>query len=118
MSSNQSNSASGRVKSIRKRLASQRVRMKIGIHFGQTIFWVVVMFVVWLAAREYMADISAPFFERSRQITVAPYPGNIDSADRLWEVLSSMRYVVYAQTTGKLILSELIFAPVMIILSF
>ena len=118
MSSNQNNTARGRVKSIRKRLANQRVRMKIGIHFGQTLFWVIIMIIVWLAAREYMADTAIPFPERSRQITVAPFDGNIDSVNRLGEVLSTMRYIVYAQTTGKIILSEMIFAPVMIILSF
>ena len=118
MSSNQNNTARGRVKSIRKRLANQRVRMKIGIHFGQTLFWMIVMIVVWLAAREYMADMAIPFLERNRQITVAPFDGNIDSVNRLGEVLSTMRYIVYAQTTGKIILSEAIFAPVMIVFSF
>lgn len=118
MSSNQNSTARGRVKSIRKRLANQRVRMKIGIHFGQTLFWMIVMIVVWLAAREYMADMAIPFLERNRQITVAPFDGNIDSVNRLGEVLSTMRYIVYAQTTGKIILSEAIFAPVMIVFSF
>ncbi|MBQ8006137.1 MAG: hypothetical protein IJ245_00655, partial [Lachnospiraceae bacterium] len=118
MSSNQNNTARGRVKSIRKRLANQRVRMKIGIHFGQTLFWMIVMMVVWLAAREYMVDTSVPFPERNRQISVAPFDGNINSANELTEVLSTMRYTVYAKTSGKVILSEAIFAPVMIILSF
>ncbi len=118
MSSNQNNNARGRVKSIRKRLASQRVRMKIGIHFMQTLFMMIVMVVVWLAAREYKADTSVPFPDRNRQLTVAPFDGNIDSVNELGEVLSTMRYIVYAKTSGKLILSEAVFAPVMIILSF
>ena len=106
MSSNQSNSAKGRVRSIRKRLAGQRVRMKIGIHFAQTVFWMIVMLVVWLAAREYMADTVVPFVERSRRIT-----GEMG-------VPSSMRYIVYAKSTGTVILSELIFAPAVIVLAF
>lgn len=118
MSSNQNNTARGRVKSIRKRLANQRVRMKIGIHFGQTFFWMIVMMVVWLAAREYKVDTAIPFPERHRQISVAPFDGNINSANELAEVLSTMRYTLYAKTSGKVILSEAIFAPVMIILSF
>lgn len=116
MSSNQNN-ARGRVRSIRHRLAGQRVRMKIGMHFGQMIFLMIVMFTVWLAAREYMADPAVSFFSRTRRIEMFPAGGDINSFSEFMKCLRTLRYSVMS-STGKVILSEMIFAPVAMIAVF
>ena len=117
MSSNRNNNVKGRVSSIRHRLAGQRVRMKIGMHFGQYIFLIIIMTVVWLAAREYMADTAVPFVGRDRQITVIPPLQTVRSFSQLTTVLRTLRYTVTG-STGSIILSEMIFAPIAIIFSF
>ena len=116
MSSNQNN-ASGRVRSIRHSLAGQRVRMKIGMHFGQMIFMIIVMIVVWLLAREYMADQAVSFFNRTRRIDLFPLSGRIDTFGQFIDALRTLRYQVVS-SAGKVIVSEAIFAPVAIITAF
>ena len=118
MSSNQNNTVKGRVSSIRHRLAGQRVRMKIGMHFTHYIFRMVLMLIVWLAAREYMAELAVPFAERSRQITVTPLIENVTSAGQLINALRTLRYTVTASSGGAVIVDEMIFAPVAIIVIF
>ncbi|MBR4575129.1 MAG: HAMP domain-containing histidine kinase [Lachnospiraceae bacterium] len=116
MSSNQNN-ARGRVRSIRHRLAGQRVRMKIGMHFAQMIFMIAVMIVVWLAAREYMADQAVSFFTRTRRIDLFPLEGGINTFSQFITSLRTLRYSVITDA-GKVILSEAIFAPVAVIAVF
>ena len=117
MSSNQSNTVKGRVSSIRHRLAGQRVRTKIGMHFVHFIFMTVVMTVVWLAAREYMAELAVPFADRSRQIVISPVLDSITSFGQFIKVMRTLRYTV-TSGGGAVILDELIFAPIAIIVSF
>ena len=118
MSSNQSSNVKGRVSSIRHRLAGQRVRMKIGMHFGQSIFLMIIMTVVWLAAREYMADIAVPFFERKRALSISQATPGIDSIRQLIYALRTLRYTVTAGTGGALIIDEMVFVPIAMIFSF
>ena len=118
MSSNQNNNVRGRVSSIRHRLAWQRIKMKIGMHFGRSILMLIVMFIVWLAAREYMADVAVPFFERERSFEPVMYPDGINSVGRFMDSLRSLRYVVTAGAGGKVIVDELIFAPAIIMIMF
>ncbi len=118
MSSNQSNKLKGRVSSIRHRLARQRVRMKIGMHFTQCIFLMIVMMVVWLAAREYMAELAVPFATRSRSITISPIFDRITSFGQFMDAMRSLRYTVTTKSGGAVIVNEMIFAPAAIIFSF
>ncbi len=118
MSSNQNNSVRGRVSSISRRLAGQRVRMKMGMHFWHCFFLAIIMMVVWLAAREYMAEPMISFIGRERVISFSPFTGRISSPAKLFELLKTMRYTVIAQTTGKIIVDEMIYAPFAIIISF
>ncbi|MCR5672882.1 MAG: HAMP domain-containing histidine kinase [Lachnospiraceae bacterium] len=118
MSSNQNNNAKGRVLSIRHRLAGQRVRMKIGMHFCQCIFLMIVMTAVWLAAREYMANVTVPFLARQRTFTISPSVSAVDSFKQLMSALSTLRYTVTAKVGGAMIMDELVFAPFAIIASF
>ena len=103
--------------SIRKRLAWQRVRMKIGMHLGECIFLMIMMFLAWLAAREYMAA-TIPFAERNRQFTILPVTGNIRNFADLTDVLKTLRYTVSDRATGQLIVDEMIFGPLAVILAF
>ncbi len=118
MSSNPNNSVKGRVRSIRHRLAGQRVRLKIGMHFGQSILMTIVMMVVWLAAREYAADITVPFMERSRQITVASSFMDVRSFSDLHNLMKTLKYTVVLPGAEKAVLDELVFAPFLVICSF
>ena len=118
MSSNQSNTVKGRVRSIRHRLAGQRVRMKIGMHFVHCVFMMIVMIIVWLAAREYMAELAVPFADRSRQLVISPVFDNITSFGQFLKAMRTLRYTVTSSSGGVIILDELIFAPVAIIASF
>ncbi|MCR5591803.1 MAG: HAMP domain-containing histidine kinase [Lachnospiraceae bacterium] len=117
MSSNQNNNVRGRMSSIRHRLAGQRVRMKMGMHFFQSIFLIVVMLAVWLAAREYMADVAVPFFERSRSLTLASPIKKVDSFYDFVNVVRTLRYTVTSKA-GTVILQEMIIAPVALIVAF
>ncbi|MBO4266937.1 MAG: HAMP domain-containing histidine kinase [Lachnospiraceae bacterium] len=116
MSSNQNSSVKRRVSSIRNRLAGQRVRTKIGMHFTSGIFLTVIMVIVWLAAREYMTGFAIPLTERVRSITVAP-TASVNSPQQLYETLTTLRYTVVAKT-GAVIVDELIFAPVFVAVCF
>ncbi len=118
MSSNQNNSVRGRVSSISRRLAGQRVRMKIGMHFRHCFFLALIMFAVWLAAREYMAAPDVSFFERNRSVTVSPFIGPINTPEKVDKLLRTLRYTVAAKSTGALIIDELVFVPAALILSF
>ncbi len=118
MSSNPNNNVRGRVSSIRHRLAGQRVRLKIGMHFGQCVFLMIIMSIVWLAAREYMAEVTVPFNERARQITISPLIENANSISDVRNGLRTLRYTVVASATGKIIVDELIFAPLLLFISF
>ena len=116
MSSNQNTSARKRVSSIRTRLAWQRIRMKIGTHFWQYIFMMIILTLVWLAAREYYAG-GVPFVKGQRDIVVTPYEGHIDSFPKLVDVCTGLRYEV-VDTAGKVVVSELIFYPLLFIATF
>ncbi len=118
MSSNQNNSVRGRVSSISRRLAGQRVRMKISMHFWHCFWLAIVMMVVWLAAREYMAEPSVSFFARDRAINVSPFIGSINSPTRFFNMLKSLHYTVTAKATGKIIVDEMIYAPMVLIVGF
>ena len=118
MSSNQNNNVRGRVTSIRHRLAWQRIRMKIGMHFGRSILFLIVMFLVWLLAREYMADVAVPFFERSRSLSPIQNPEGVYTFNGFVELLRSLRYVVTDKAGEKVIVNELVFAPAMIMITF
>lgn len=121
MSSNQNSNVRGRVSSIRHRLAGQRVRMKIGMHLRHCIFLMLVLTVVWLLAREYMADVAVPFMERNRELTVVPLPGGVRTLSQLTNVLRTLRYTVYGTVAGgaeTVIVDELVIAPVMLIVTF
>ncbi len=109
MSSNRNNNVRGRVSSIRHRLAGQRVRMKIGMHFGQCIFMMIIMMVVWLAAREYMADIAIPFAQRSRSLNVSPGIADVRSFSQFMDIARTLRYTVSGPSG--VIISELVEAP-------
>ena len=118
MSSNPNNNVKGRVKSIRHRLAGQRVRMKIGMHFGHCLFMAFIMILVWLAAREYMADVTVPFAQRVRHLDSSMIPvRNIRNLGDLQLALKGLKYTVVSPD-GKLILSEMIYAPSLIIFTF
>ena len=117
MSSSQNSSVRGRVSSIRHRLAGQRVRMRIGMHFLHCISLTIIMLLVWLAAREYKVA-SVPFTERSRSVTVNPEIGRIDTPEKAAELAKSLRYTVTTGSGGAVIVDEMIFAPIVIILSF
>lgn len=117
MSSNQNNNVKGRVTSIRHRLAGQRVRMKIGMHFGQMLFLIIIMTVVWLLAREFMVSPDVSFFDRVRRITFGQPAGTIHSPNELFELLRTLRYTVTAGT-GAVIVNEMIFAPIAMITAF
>ena len=118
MSSNPNSNARGRVSSIRHRLAGQRVRLKIGMHFWHCLFLLLIMAVVWLAAREYMAEVSVPFFERSRSLDVFPITGEINSFWDLRSTLRTLRYTVVSKATGAVIVDELVFAPFCVMILF
>ena len=118
MSSNRNSNVRGRVSSIRHRLAGQRVRLKIGMHFGHYIFLIVIMTIVWLAAREYMADAGVPFLDRTRSINVSPITGNIDDLADVRSAIRTLRYTVVSNTTGAVIVNEMIFAPIALITMF
>lgn len=118
MSSNPNSNVKGRVKSIRHRLAGQRVRMKIGMHFGHCLFMAFIMILVWLAAREYMADVTVPFAQRVRHLDSSMIPvRNIRNLGDLELALKGLKYTVVSPD-GKLILSEMIYAPSLIIFTF
>ena len=117
MSSNRNSNVRGRMSSIRHRLAWQRVRMKLRMHLGQYIFLTIIMILVWLLAREYMAS-SVPFNRRSRQITVMPSGEGIETAEELEHLLQTLRYTVEDASTGIIIVNESIFAPMLIIVVF
>ncbi|MBR2530319.1 MAG: hypothetical protein IKE35_04745, partial [Lachnospiraceae bacterium] len=91
--------------------------MKIGMHFGQMIFMIIVMIVVWLLAREYMADQAVSFFNRTRRIDLFPLSGRIDTFGQFIDALRTLRYQVVS-SAGKVIVSEAIFAPVAVITLF
>ncbi|MCR5687469.1 MAG: HAMP domain-containing histidine kinase [Lachnospiraceae bacterium] len=114
MSSNQSNNVRGRMSSIRHRLAGQRVRMKMGMHFWHCIVMIAAMSVVWLAAREYMADLAVPFFERSRQLTLGIPEIKINTFGQFADAVRSVRYTVTSKA-GAVILSETVFVPIALI---
>ncbi len=118
MSSNQNNNVRGRVSSIRHRLAWQRIRKKISMHFGQCFFLMIVMVIVWLAAREYMADVSVPFFDRDRRITFSDFSTQTDSYSRFIDMSATLRYTVSDKNGQKMIVNELIFPPVVVIIAF
>lgn len=117
MSSNQNNNAKGRVSSIRHRLANQRVRMKIGMHFGQMIFLMIIMILLWLASREYMSGVAVPFMERHRTFSISPFIENAESFAQFRAGLHTLRYTVTGPG-GKIIVDELIFAPIFAITVF
>lgn len=116
MSSNQNNSVKKRVSSIRNRLAGQRVRTKIRMHFFSGIFLTIIMIAVWLAAREYMMAVPVPFAARSRSITVTPST-SINSVQQLYRTLSTLRYTVTSKA-GVVIVDENIFAPAVVAVGF
>ncbi len=118
MSSNPNSNARGRVSSIRHRLAGQRVRLKIGMHFWHCVFLLIVMSLVWLAAREYMAEVSVPFLERSRSLNVFPAVNGINNFEDLWNAIRTLRYTVASKATGAVILNESVFAPLFVIVLF
>ena len=117
MSSNRNSNVRGRVSSIRHRLAGQRVRMKIGMHFGQCIFMMLVMMVVWLAGREYMADAQQPFAQRTRSLTISPVITQIRSFTGFTDAARTLRYTVTA-ADGGVIVDEMVVAPFAIIMAF
>ncbi len=118
MSSNQNSSVRGRVSSISRRLAGQRVRMKIGMHFRHCLFLTFIMFAVWLAAREYMAAPTVSFFERDRFLTVSPLIGPINTPEKVDKLIRSLRYTVAVKSTGALIVDEIVFVPAALTLTF
>ena len=116
MSSNQNNNASGRVSSIRDRLAWQRVRTKMGMHFWQYIFMMMLLAAVWLAARESTASSDVPFFKRDRGFYVENGVGDTKK-ERFISSAKTLRYVVTDPSNGdKTIFTEVIFTPVFIII--
>ncbi|MBO4905177.1 MAG: sensor histidine kinase [Lachnospiraceae bacterium] len=117
MSSNQNNSVKRRVSSIRNRLAGQRVRTKIAMHFTSSVFLVVIMTIVWLASREYMTGVNVALTDRVRRITMAPIAG-ADSAAQIHKALTTLRYTVTAKAGGQVLVDELIFAPILVAFGF
>ena len=76
----------------------------------------IILTLVWLAAREYYAG-GVPFVKGQRDIVVTPYEGHIDSFPKLVDVCTGLRYEV-VDTAGKVVVSELIFYPVLFIATF
>ncbi len=118
MSSNPNSNVRGRVKSIRHRIAGQRVRLKIGMHFWHCLFLLIMMVLVWLAAREYMAETAVPFFDRIHHFSISPMVEKADNFAELRSALRTLRYTVVSKTTGAVIVDELIFAPVLVMAMF
>ena len=118
MSSNPNSNARGRVSSIRHRLTGQRVRLKIGMHFWHCLFLLIVMSVVWLAAREYTAQSPADLWDRTRNLSVIRIPEKISSFVDLKSTLSTLRYTVISRSTGAVIVDEMIFAPLCMMFMF
>ncbi len=112
MSSNRNSNVRGRVSSIRHRLAGQRVRYKIGMHFWHYVFLIITMTLVWLAAREYMIADNVPFMSRSRSIDVSPTVKEVNDIAELRDAVRTLRYTVVSNTTGAVIVDELIFPPI------
>ena len=118
MSSNPNSNVRGRVKSIRHRIAGQRVRLKIGMHFWHCLFLLIMMVLVWLAAREYMAETAVPFFDRIHHFSISPMVEKADNFAELRSALRTLRYTVVSKATGAVIVDELIFAPVLVMAMF
>ena len=118
MSSNPNSNVRGRVKSIRHRIAGQRVRLKIGMHFWHCLFLLIMMVLVWLAAREYMAETTVPFFDRIHHFSISPMVEKADNFAELRSALRTLRYTVVSKATGAVIVDELIFAPVLVMAMF
>ncbi len=104
--------------SIRHRLAGQRVRLKIGMHFWHCICLIIFMAVVWLTAREYTASGDMSFFGRTRSITMSPVSEKIENFINLRETLKTLRYTVVSDATGAVIVDEIIFIPIFYMTTF
>lgn len=117
MSSNRNENASGRVSSIRDRLAWQRVRTKMGMHFWQYIFMMMLLAAVWLAARESTVSSDVPFFKRDRGFYVEKGEGDT-KRERFVSAAKTLRYVVTDPADkDKTIFTEVIFTPVFVIIA-
>ena len=91
--------------------------MKIGMHFGQMIFLMIIMILMWLLSREYMTGVNVPFMDRHRALSVSPLIENAESFAQFRALLHTLRYTVTAPG-GAVIVDELIFAPVFAITMF
>ncbi len=113
MSSNQNSNVRRRVSSIRTRLAWQRVRMKMWIHFGQYLGLMILLMIVWVSAREYSKGIQ-PFGAGTRIITSDTATENVDSFPRFFKMCKGVKYTV-TDAAGIVVFTEMLFAPAFII---
>ena len=121
MSSNPNKEASGRVTSIRRRLAGQRTRKKIGIYFSQSIFLFFVMFVTWYAAKEYTICGNISFENRAHYFNCDGLENDHDVWKHIDYVLYNTKYIVRDTTLGNIngivYIEDFVFAPTFYMLS-
>lgn len=93
MPSNLNKEATGRVTSIRRRLAAQRTRKKIGIYFSQSIFLIFVIFITWYLAKECTLCGNIDWNSRAHYFTC---DGLYDGASfgEVAEALLNTKYIV------------------------
>lgn len=113
MSSNRNNNASRRVSSIRTRLAAQRIRMKLGIHFWQYLSLMIVMMIVWIIARESAMGV-IPFGEGIRRITTSSSASDIRSFADLINVCRGIKFTI-TNAAGAVVFTEMVYTPFMVI---
>lgn len=129
MSSNQNNSSSKRIKSIRRRLASGLVGRKISVCLGHDFLLIVLVIFTWFAAAEYLATGVVDLFSQERTRTIV-YENHYESdvlkndkkaikefrkslfkdKDKSYnEIISiyddSFRYIVIEKSSGKVLVS-------------
>lgn len=119
MSSNRSKGATGRVSSIRRRLANQRTRKKIGMYFSQSFFLVFVFFCTWYASKEYQICGNIAFENRSHYIICDEIEQKTDFRNVVNTVITSTKYVVADIPSETIIIEEYLFESLswMILLS-
>ena len=122
MSSNPNKGASGRVTSIRRRLAGQRTRKKIGIYFWQSFFLIFVLFITWYSAKEYTVCGNITGKDRVHYFTCDAIKTDVSIAKHLESAIYNTKYIVREMVDDKAIgtvyIEEYIFEPVFYMFMF
>lgn len=116
MSSSLNKGAQGKVTSIRRRLAAQRTRKKIGIYFSQSIFLIFVIFIVWYGSKETQICGNVDFTDRTHRFSYAGTDTAIDVGKGGKVIVPDVSYVVADKITGLIYIEEKIMVPVFMIL--